>query len=82
MKSERTATAKPQMVESNPRFLHRNIKAAGFLLNSFKSFWQTVLYVVYWLLYVLVYIPFPSKEFILSSIQNNFKTRDCRFWIM
>lgn len=80
--AEWTATAKPQMVETKPHFLHRNIKAAGFHLNSFKSFWQTCLYSVYWLLYVLIYILFLINEYIFSSVQNNFKTQDCIFWIM
>lgn len=78
--AEWTATAKPQMVESKPHFLHRNIKAAGFHLNSFKSFWQTFLYSIYWLLYVLIYILFLSNEYIFSSVWNNFKTQDCSFW--
>ena len=80
--AEWTATAKPQMVETKPHFLHRNIKAAGFLLNSLKSFQQTFLYSVYWLLYVLIYILFLSNEYIFSSVQNNFKIQGCRFWIM
>lgn len=53
------------MAETKPQFLRQNIKAAGFHLKSFESFWQNLLYSLYWLLYVLIYIPFLSNKHIL-----------------
>lgn len=53
------------MVETKPQYSHQNIKAAGFHLKSFESFWQNLLYSLYWVLYVLIYIQFLSNKHIL-----------------